>query len=139
MKKIFLVYFCISLLLIPLSSFAQQDEGLVPCGPGTSKPVCTLCDLFVMISRIVNFILFRIVPALAALMIALGGIMYVIAFVSPSGGPEMLNKAKSVLKAVFFGLLIAYGAWLIVNTFFWAIGVNEWTGLRNNWWQINCD
>lgn len=136
MKRIFSIYFCISFLLLPLLA---NGEGLVPCGPGTEKEVCELCDFFDMIARIVDFILFKIVPALAALMIAIGGFMYIVSFLGPEGGPGMLNKAKAVLKAVFFGLLIAYGAWLIVNTFFWAIGVSSWTGLREGWWKINCN
>lgn len=137
MKNLLLIYFFISFVLFPAVSLA--DDGLVPCGPGTSKQTCELCDFFVMIANIVNFVLFRIVPALAALMIALGGLMYVIAFLGPEGGPGMLSKAKALLKAVFFGLLIAYGAWLIVNTFFWAVGVSSWTGLEHGWWQINCN
>lgn len=138
MKKILVIYFCISLLSIPFFSFAQ-GEGLVPCGPGTSKPVCTLCDFFEMIARIVDFVLFRIVPALAILMIAVAGVMYIVAFLGPEGGPGMINKAKTVLKSVFFGLLIAYGAWLIVNTFFMVVGVSSWTGLQEGWWKLNCN
>ncbi len=113
-------------------------EGLVPCGtPGCP---CTFCDFFVMFDRIVDFILFKTVPILAALMIAIGGFMYIVAFASPtSGGPETLSKAKTLFKSVLIGLILVYAAWLIVNTFFWVIGVNTWTGLKEGWWSIECE
>ena len=89
----------------------------------------------------VDAILFKIVPALAVFMVAIGGLLYIFAFFGIAGGkgPEGLAKAKSVLKTVVIGLILVYGAWLIVNTFFWAIGVQSWTGLQHGWWQINCN
>ena len=113
------------------------EEGLVPCGtPGCP---CTFCDIFVMFDRIVDFILFRIIPPVAALMLAIGGFLYILAFANPEGaGPERLSKAKTLFKAVMIGLLIVYAAWIIVNTFFMMIGVNDWTGLREGWWTIEC-
>ncbi len=143
MKKTF-SFFLLSLLTISfLPGLIQAQgpcpsEGLVPCGtPGCP---CTLCHFFEMIERIVNTILFKIVPVLAALMISIGGFMYVIAYTGMfEAGPETLSRAKSLFKSVIIGLLIAYGAWLIVNTFFWAIGVSDWTGLKHGWWQINCN
>lgn len=147
MKKALLIYLYISLLLYPVISYAQfsfgdlgtgsgSNEGLVPCGPGTGKETCTLCDLFVMIARIIDFVWFKIIPALAAVMIAVAGFMYIIAYIGPGGGPGMLGKAKDILKAVFFGLLIAYGSWIIVDLFLWAIGAKE--KFLSSWWNINC-
>lgn len=139
MKKMVLVVF-LSLLFfsffIPNLIFAGgtgcPTEGLVPCGNVPSCP-CELCDFFVMIDRIIDFLLFRIVPVLAALMIAVGGVMYIVAF----GKPEMVSQAKSLFTAVVIGLLIIYGAWVFINTFLMFIGVAEWTGLKT-WWIINC-
>jgi hypothetical protein len=147
MKKALLIYLNISLLLVPMLSYAQFSvgnltntggggEGLVPCGPGTSKQTCTLCDFFVMIARIIDFVWFKIIPALAALIIAVAGFMYIIAYVGPGGGPGMMGKAKDALKAVFFGLLIAYGSWLIIDLFLWAVGAKE--RFLSSWWNINC-
>ncbi len=111
-------------------------EGLVPCGtPGCP---CTFCDLFVMFSRIVNYVLFRIVPLAAAFMIAIGGFMFILAY-SGKGGPDTLSKARTLFKSVAIGLILIYAAWLIVNAFFWVIGVNTWTGLREGWWKIECE
>lgn len=109
-----------------------SGHGLVPCG--TQCCPCTLCDFFVMLDRIIDFLLIKIVPPLAALMIAIGGGMYIIS----QGKPEMLSRAKSLFTAVAIGLVIIYGAWVIVNLFLTTIGVTVWQG-GGHWWEINCD
>lgn len=120
-------------------------EGLVPCGtPGCP---CTFCHLFVMFDRIVDFFLVPcsfnhgapIVLLIATLMLAIGGFMYIFAYAGVAeGGPEMLSRAKTLFKSVIFGLLIIYGAWVIVNTFLWAIGATVWEG-GGHWWEIECE
>ena len=139
--KIFAVVFLvvITLFLIPDFVFAQRvgcppEDALVPCGGPTCA--CTLCDFFVMIQRIINFALTRIVPVIAALMIIIAGAMMVSAYAGQSG-PEIISRAKRLLGALVIGLLIVYLAWIIVNMFLMSIGVAEWTGLRN-WWVIEC-
>jgi len=145
MRKVFLTII-LSLLLvlffIPISVSAGGEgcptEGLVPCGNVDTCP-CELCDFFVMFDRIVNTMLFRIVPVLAALMIAIGGVMYITAFLSSEGAPAMLSRAKKLFGAIAIGLLIIYGAWVIVNTFLLIIGASTWVGFGEGWWIINCD
>jgi hypothetical protein len=163
MKKIFLIALFSVIILFSLKSciFAadqdwcsdlsheQRSGGIVPCGrscddPSTSEDEttpCTICHFFIMLQRIVNFLLFDIVPVLAVLMIAIGGFMYITAFANPAGegSPAMVSKAKSLFSAIVIGLLIIYGAWVIINTFLMLIGVAGWTGLESGWWQINCD
>ena len=129
MKKVILIFLLVLFITVPLISLA---EGLVPCG-GKDNP-CQLCDLFVLFSNIVNFFLIRIIPALAVLMIAIGGFFYIFS----RADPEMLSRSKSIFTSVVYGLLIIYGAWVIVNLFFQVIGVTDWTGLKNGWWKVNC-
>ena len=164
MKKAVLINLLVLLSLSLIPSLAQADVGdydkdwckdipiekrvggLVPCGracndPSTedideSKP-CELCDFFVMLDRIIDFLLFRIVPVLAALMIAIGGGMYIIS----QGDPGKLSRVKELFTAIVYGLLIIYGAWVFVNTFFMLIGINdfnEFKTLPQNWWKIPC-
>ena len=152
MKKLFLIIF---LIFFFLSLFVQQVQaGVVPCGLSEDDPdqtgdqtvSCQFCHLFVLFKNIVDFLLFKIVPPLAALMIAIGGFMYIFAYLSPAevlpgggkGGPALLSQAKKLISSVIIGLLIIFAAWLIVNTFFMAIGVADWTSLTEGWWQINC-
>jgi hypothetical protein len=109
-------------------------DSLVPCGGATCP--CTLCDFFVMIQRIITFLLTKIVPAIAVLMIIIAGAMMVSAYAGQSG-PEVISRAKRLLGALAIGLLIVYLAWIIVNLFLSSIGVASWTGL-GNWWTIEC-
>jgi len=129
MKNIFFAIF-LTLLFFPLISSAgilPDALPLVRCGWGEGSlypSPCQLCDLFGMFDRIINFLLFYIVPPLAALMIAIGGFMYIFAHSGiGGGGSEGLSRANSLFKAVIIGLVITYGAWLLVKAFFLAIGV----------------
>lgn len=106
-------------------------EGLVPCGTVTCP--CQLCDFFVMFDRIVDFVLFSIVPPIAVLMLVISGMMFFLA----KGDPSALNKAKAVLTATLMGLAIIFSAFLFINLFFNLIGVNEWTGLQE-WFKYPC-
>lgn len=112
--------------------YAQcPTEGLVPCG--TEGCPCTLCHFFEMLDKIIDLLLLRIVPVLGALMIAIGGAMYIISLANP----EKLSRVKRLFAAVAIGLIIIYGAWATVNIFLTTIGVADWTGLKT-WWQISC-
>ena len=141
MKTVQIVLLTILLGGLLLPSFASAQPPLVRCGltdsidsEGNPIPRCTFCDLFVMFGRIVNFLFIQIIPVLAALMIAIGGVYYILS----QGSPEKLTSAKKLFSSVAIGLLIAYGAWLIVNTFFMIIGITRWGGFGGGWWQINC-
>jgi len=134
MKKKFLIFFLNVLFFLPLIT---SGAGLVPCN-GIDKP-CTLCDFFVLIQNVINFILFDIVPPLAILIIAIGGFLFVFSYVNPiEGGANMIARAKKLFVSLVIGLLLIYGAWLIINTFFLIIGVESWTNLEQGWFKINC-
>ena len=160
MRKVFPIIF-LSLLFFSLTIGVVQAEdadwcetislkdrtgGLVPCGRSCDDPTtagideskaCQLCSFFVMIDGWIDGLFFMFVPPLAVLMIAIGGGMYIFS----QGSPEMLSRAKKLFTAVAFGLLIVYGAWLIVNTLFMLIGINdfnEFKTLPQNWWKIPC-
>ena len=107
---------------------------LVPCG-GEGQPACQLCHIFVLLDNVVKFVLQDLVPPIAALMLVIAGGMYFMA----AGDPSKVGKAKSVLTSVVMGLLIIYGAYLLVNLFFTAIGVAEWGGWDlKNWFIYPC-
>lgn len=163
MKKTLLVVLVIILVGLPLLSLAN---GLVPCGgqppccekerredpliTGCSndfsvcKPRCQLCHLFVLFKNVIDFFLTKIVPSLAVLVIAVGGFMYLFAYINPegtlggTGGPALISKANSLFRSVVFGLIIIFAAWIIINVFFQVIGVADWTGLKEGWWKIDC-
>jgi len=160
MRKAFAVFF-LSLLFFSLAIsvvYAKDADwckdipiekrvgGLVPCGRACDDPTtpedetapCKLCHFFVMIDKWIDRLLFMVVPPLAALMIAIGGGMYIIS----QGNPEMLGQAKKLFTSVVIGLLIIYGAWVFVNTFLMFIGINEFNQFKTlpqDWWIIPCD
>lgn len=128
------------LLAAPLISTATRSgcptTGLVPCGTTSTCP-CELCDFFKMAQGIVNFLLFTIVPPLAVLMIVIGGAYFIL---GSSYDPSLVSKGKAILSSVAVGLLLTYGAWVIVNLFFVAIGLSS-TALGNKisqWFVFPC-
>ncbi len=150
MKRIFLSICLIILLSAPIFSVLAQcpTEGLVPCG--TQGCPCQFCHFFALFKGVVDFLLKYIVPSLAVLMLAIGGFMYVLAYANPSegvsGSPGLISQAKRLITSVFLGLVIIFGAWLIVNFFFQMIGVQKWTRLtddpatteKEGWWKVDC-
>lgn len=144
MKKIFLIIF----LLLFLTPSLVQAQGLVPCGRSTDDPntsydetkPCQLCHIFVLFDNILKFIFFKIVPPLAILMIAIGGLY----FLFSSGNPSTLAQGKAILKYTAIGLLIIYGAWVVVNLILTFPGLmktdfggwNPETWFQADWCQI---
>ena len=98
----------------------QCKGGLVPCGRTCDDPCtkncecapCTLCHLFVLFKRIVDFLTLNIIFPLAVLMIVVGGAM----FLTAGGDPGRIGGAKKILTATVIGLAIILAAWLIVDT-----------------------
>ena len=175
-KKIFLIIF-LGILLFPSISLAYnvyQTEGdvnviykgIVPCG----KPVnlggslsngdlvggtccimpCTFCHAFVMLDGAIDFVLFKLVPPIAILMLVIGGVMFMFAHFGGAemlpgggaGGPKMLGQAKKLITSVVIGLIIIFAAWIIIDLFFSLIGLSEFSiqaGLGpGEWSTINC-
>ena len=145
MEKIFLVFFIILLFfsanLVIAGGRDCPTKGLVPCGNVDTCP-CEFCDFFVLFDNIIDFLLIpcalnsgaAIVPLLAALMIVVGGGMYILS----AGNPAMISRAKSLFIAVVIGLVVIYGAWIFVNTFLMLIGAADWEGFGRGWWKIPC-
>ncbi|MDA1337490.1 MAG: hypothetical protein O3C23_01860 [bacterium] len=131
MKKLLPILF-FAFLVLPLLAFAETHLGLVSCGTSTTAS-CTLCDLFQLITNIVNKILFVYIPLIAPIFVVIGGAYLLVA----RGDPGMLTKGKDVLTAVVVGLIIVYTAYVLLSTVLTFLGVAEWTRL-GTWWQIQC-
>jgi len=139
MRKTFSIFLIVVFALLVFSFVygAPKDNcpacpspgGIVPCGRSCDdsttarnecKP-CELCDVFVMVNVYITGFLKLVVPSLATIMIAIGGMMLIFG----TGKPETVSQAKSLLKAVIIGLIIIYGAWLIVDVLLSAFSVNK--------------
>ena len=153
--KILFAFFLVILggaFLLPLFSDAA---GLVPCGGcnadldpvsgvcplGQEQSACNICHTFVLINRIITFLLVpsainslvAIVPIAAAVLLALGGFF----IFSSAGNTGRLEQGKKIITATVIGLLIIYGSWVFINLLLTSLGVAGWTGL-GTWWQIEC-
>jgi len=135
--KQFKTFFFIITLILFVSGFIVNDVyaqgGFVPCGNEGQSP-CTICDIFVMIQRIINFLSYNIVPVLAAVFIIIGGLMMLM------GGakPDMFQRGKNIFKNTLIALLIIYGAWMITNTILLSL-TNGDNGVDFRAWnQIDC-
>ncbi|MCD6148962.1 hypothetical protein J7J18_06350 [bacterium] len=165
-RLLFLIFIILGILALPLTGLAARTysadgytveyEGLVPCGKCVkvsglgidtergcnaekNKYIhCQFCHFFVMLDAILDFI-FQISIVIAALMLSFAGLLYIMSVMEfLPGGPQTLSQAKSIIGSVFLGLLIIFGAWVIINLFFQIIGVSHWTGLSGGWFEISC-
>lgn len=120
------------------------EGGLVPCGRRCDDPdtdicecvSCTTCHFFILIRRIVDFLLTTIVPILLVLVILIGGVMYL----TSSGDKEKARKAMEVFKVGAIGFVIALTAWLLVNLIMVFSTPNS-TGeiFGTPWYGIDCE
>lgn len=139
--KIFLAISFIALLLLPFGTFAghepHHDDPLVQACGGAGNP-CDFCDLMQLVSRILGFVMLRIVPSLATLLFLIGGFNWIL---GGGGDQEKLKRGKTILTATIVGLIIVYGAWILINSFFAWTGVAEWNGfsITRSWWKIPCN
>ncbi len=140
-----LVVILFLLLILPLFAQAQTSDnvctqGLVPCGQITTGAdgqriianPCTLCHVPQLALNIIQFLFICIIPVIALIAIVGAGITIMVS----GGSPALQSRAKSILKNTIIGLVIAYGAWLLVDAFLTVIGVADWTGL-STWFQLN--
>lgn len=138
MKKIIFVSLLSLTIALPVLAAGTgcPTSGLVPCGNVTTCP-CEFCDFFTLFQNTIGFVLFTIVPPLAAIVIGIGALLFI---VGSATSPQLLNQAKGILNSVVLGLIIVYGAWIFVNTFFVLIGLastNLGTDIRS-WFQVDC-
>lgn len=99
-----------------------EFSGLVPkCGiveNGVIKNPCNFEYFMKLLNKLINFVLFVIATPLAAVIIAYAGFLYL----SEGSNSGNLNKAKTILKNVVYGYIIALIAWLLVKLIMETLG-----------------
>ncbi len=162
-KTIFLIVF-LSFLLIP--SFARAFWGcnnqIMPCGydvdgDGTVEyetletgnlnrqqeiaggfpesidyEGCRFVDIFVLVNNIIVFVMTCLAPLVSGVMLILGSFYLMIAGVDQN----KLKTGKDIMTAAVAGLIFIFISWVLLNTFLTMMGVAEWTGLREGWWEF---
>ncbi len=115
-------------ILLIFTANIVYAAGLVPCTDN-----CTVCDFFVLIKNILDFLV-KISFSVAVIILIYGGIMMVTA----AGSEQRISKGKSAIWQAVWGMLITFGAWLIVDTILKTLtnsgGLNNWMP----WNSITC-
>ena len=124
--------------IINLFLALPAKAALVPCGPGFPPPddKCQLCHIFTLLDNIFDFVLFSIVPPIALIAVVIAGIY----FFTSAGNPQSIGKAKQIFFSVVMGMVIIYGAYLLINGFMATIGIAEGDFGTNikNWFEYPC-
>lgn len=130
-KKIISTLLLLAILILP--SFASA--AIVNCG-GPGQKACDYCDLLDMGQSILDFIVKYVLFTGGIIFIMWGGLEMVMS----GGDAKKYQAGVTRIKATLIGILIAFGAWFIVNTVLNALAVDE-TGQSMNivWDKINCD
>lgn len=123
---------CIMLFVPSVSFAAAPPPGtLIPCGydlnsdgkvldtpPITSgtwavgnHEECYFEDVITLAQTVVNFLIFSIASPLAAVMFAYAGFLYL----TNRGNESQVKQAHDIFLYVFWGLVVALGAWIFVN------------------------
>ncbi len=100
----------------------EYKGGIVQCSgvDDAGNVTCGFSDFLAMINRVIEFIVFYLVPAIATIIIMMAGFVLLTA----GGDPGKIKTAKSMLKNVVTGIVIVTGAWLLIKTILIGIGYN---------------
>ena len=127
------------LFIVPVTSFALATScssmpGLIKCGcdannngmvkdvpppptpndPPASYEECGFDDLIALVNTVINYLIYYIASPLAAIMFVYAGFLYM----SNRGNEGQVQEAHAVFFNVFWGLIIAIGAWLFIKFIF---------------------
>ncbi|MBU2633235.1 hypothetical protein KJ751_01895 [Patescibacteria group bacterium] len=95
------------LFVLLASPVFVSAAGLVPC----SGEDCTVCHFITLVDKVIKFLLtILILPACVVALIVAG-----ILIMTAVGDPAKLQKGKDIFKYAIMGIIISYGAWLLIN------------------------
>jgi len=134
MKKSIFIILIISGLVLPMFVWAQGrlSGPLVPCGRAGQNP-CTLCDIFVMIQHVIDFITAGLF-VLAGIFIAIGGVR----MLTSAGIPEHVDAGKRMITSAIIGIVIALLSWAILNMLFLGLFGEQRGYFQWPWYEIHC-
>jgi hypothetical protein len=133
MKKI-IVIMVLLFLFTPQAGFAQRVTRIVPECAYTDVAGCQLCDFFVLIKNIFNFIAFNLAPPVAGIFIVAAGFL----FLASGGSEERVKQAKKIFLNVVIGLVVIYASWLFVNSLVQIIAKDVDGFSKDSWYEFSC-
>ncbi|MEK7503198.1 MAG: pilin, partial [Patescibacteria group bacterium] len=121
-----LIFFVVLFALFAFPAFAQdfvgpvrEESGLLTCGFEGGK-LCTICDIWALADKVIKFLLFKLATPILIIVLIAGGFIYL----TSGGNPKKTETAKGLITSAIFGIVIAFAAWLIVDTILKTL-VNE--------------
>ena len=103
----------------PLLSCVGSASSTPPSTGGTPPKVCTsVCDILQTLQNLAYFGMTLVTFVIGPVLLLWGGIMILIS----QGSTERLGTGKKILTGTVWAIVIALGAFVIVNTFLWAFG-----------------
>lgn len=130
--KLIPILFLAGLIIVPLFAFAWEvGDSLVPCGGCGGynvkgecikpEPACDFCYFVTMVDNVQSFLLQVFILPVGVIALIIAGIMLLTA----GGNPGQIEKGKSIFKYTIIGILIAFAAWLIVDTILGNLLIQE--------------
>ena len=101
------------------SKFIPQCALNNPTGTPADEGECRSISIFVILLLQFSSYLFTIVGALALLFFIYGGFTLILS----RGAPEQVKKGKDILVASIVGLIIVFGAYMLVRFLGTAVGL----------------
>lgn len=110
------IFFVTFSILLGAAGIAHADTlGLIPCGntevANQVQDKCTYQDLIILAQTVIKFLIFSLAAPIAAIMFAYAGFTYI----TNGGNESKIKQAHDIFLYVFWGLIIALAAWLVVN------------------------
>lgn len=133
LSKIFIItaamFFVVFLFFQPTYN---ANAALVTCGTTTNPTPCGVCDILVLGSNIINFVIFTMVPAIAVLLYLIAGFLILLG----GANPGFVSTGKSIFKTTTGGVIIVFTSWMITNTVLKSLAGN---GLFTaDWNKVTC-
>ena len=116
-----------------------QGKGFIPCGLSYDDPTtpdwdesqrCEIKHLFILLSMIINFLMWTLVPIVLFLLIIASGLIFYFSM----GREDPLPRVKTLWKAAGIGFGIIFLAWLLVNIGLSLVGFKF--GAFGKWWNF---
>ena len=129
----------ISKILAALASFAVLFIFFAPVLAKTNSNLgdiipcegseCGVCDIFKLISNVIKFATFTVAAPLAGIIMAYGGFKLITAGDNESDR----SKGTNAIWAAVWGILITFGAYVIVNAIIGGLAGNS---IYQSWYQF---
>lgn len=115
MKKLLPILVTTVLFATVAFPVSADTLGLIPCGNTEANGVvtdpCTYADLITLAQTVITFLIFNLAAPIAVIMFAYAGFLYI----TNGGNESKIKQAHDIFLYVFWGLVIALSAWLVVN------------------------